>query len=280
MFHLEKIQTIALIGFIIILVTIPVSFSLIKKAQTPKPAATAGTVTQLHNVPSTSPISDLNKAVQDNTQAPAAPGNGSLNTAFGPTLNLKVSMEGRPLTNQAAKIFVGIAAGIPQVKPTYIFTFTIDVPASGAFSGLSLAGLNPGSNYTAYVKGPAHIDTAVTFAMGPTETNLNNGQAIQLTSGDLNEDNTIDGVDYALARGLYGTTPASSNWNARADFNTDGIINNWDLNYVVKNTGKTGASGIWYSPPPIASGSAQQATGGASLQTGGYFFWMPAPGSN
>ena len=303
--NLTTRQLYILIGFVIILFSIPLSFSLVKNTQIFKSRAQEAKsgvsgkaeigkspVTNPKEVPATSPLSDLNKSVENlnqPSQSGAAGENGSLNTAFGPTLTLKITLEGRPSENQTAKIFVGIATGIPATKPTYVLSFTVDFPASGSFSGLSLAGLNPGSSYTAYVKGPAQIDMASTFTLSPTESVLNNGQALELPSGDLNEDNTINSADYTIALNLYGATPISSNWNERVDFNWDGVINNMDLAYVLKNFGKTGASGTWFSPPPIATGSATPATSGASLippsgsrtggpasPSGGYWFYMPA----
>lgn len=301
MFNLDKTQLIAAIGFIVVLLSIPLSFTLVKSSQVFRSRASEGessqtvkistsSATQNRNVPSTSPLSDLEKSVNESVpSAPTPTPAGNLNTAFGPTLNVKISLEGRPAVNQTAKVFVGIAAGAPQVKPTYTLTFTVDFPASGVFNGLSLAGLNPGSSYTAYVKGPAQIDTAVSFSMSPTETNLNNGQAVELLSGDLNEDNTINSADYSIAKDLYGTTSASSNWNSRADLNSDGTVNNLDIVYINRNMGKTGSSGVWYSPPPVSTSSATPATGSAAPPTdgyeypkgssnqGGYWFWMPAP---
>jgi len=103
--------------------------------------------------------------------------------------------------------------------------------------------------------------------MSPTETNLNSSQPLFLTTGDLNEDNTINSADYTIAKNLYGTTPASSEWNFRVDFNLDGIINNVDLAYIIKNFGKTGVSSTWLSAPATATGSGSP--------SGGYWLWVP-----
>lgn len=287
--NLTKKQLLGLIGFVLILFSIPLSFSLakssqifrsradeIKKTATSSAQIKKSPVTRPLEVPATSPLSKLDQLSE--TPIPTTPLEGaSLNTAFGPTLNVKINLEGRPEGNQAAKVFIGIAKGTPTSKPTYTLSFTVDFPAPGEFKGLSLAGLDPGSTYTAYLKGPAQIDASSTFTMSPTETNLNNNLALLLLSGDLNEDNTINSADYTIAKAVYGTTAPSANWNERADLNKDGIINNLDLAFITKNTGKTGASNIWYSTPPQASGSATPATGGPAIgATGGYWFWMPA----
>lgn len=281
--NISKTQLIGLIGFVFMLLTIPLSFSLVKSSQVFRSRAS-----ELKNEASSS--ASINKGIVTRaieTPTPTPPllnelppeppsdllAGSSLNTSFGPTLNAKITIEGRPSGNQVSKVFIGIAQGTPTGKPTYVLSFTVDFPASGEFRGLSLAGLNPGSSYTTYLKGPAQIDSSSTFTMSPTETNLNNNLALLLLSGDLNEDNTINSADYTIAKAIYGTTASSSNWNERADLNKDGIINNLDLAYITKNTGKTGASSVWYSTPPSASSSALP----ASPNVGGYWFWMPAP---
>lgn len=279
MFNLDRKQIITLAGFLIILVSIPLAAFMIKQTQIFQSRASkeidllsqqkilkkeaTKSATKSAEVPPTSPLTDLERLLQ--TSPTPTPNDISptpiINLAFGPTLNLKIELEGRPPGKQAAKVFVGISTGTTKANPTYLLTFTLDFPDSGFFQGLSLAGLNPGSTYTAYVKGPAQIDTASTFVMGPTETNLNNNQALTLTSGDLNEDNTINSADYTIAKGVYGTTSSSKTWNSRADLNLDGVINNLDLSLIIKNMGKTGASATWFSPPPQATSSGRPASG-------------------
>lgn len=277
-------QIIAAVGFVIILISIPLSLFLMKQSQVFKSQAagkknTTGTVnsktvTKAKEVPSGSPLSDLEKLLEGSGAALLTP-TGTPNLSFGPTLNLKIALEGRPEGKQTAKVFIGLASGAATTKPTYVLTFTIDFPNTGIFNGLSLAGLNPGSTYTAYIKGPGQIDTSSTFVMSPTESSLNNNLPVSLTSGDLNEDNTINSADYAIAKNLYGKTPSSTSWNERADFNSDGIINNIDLSYVTKNMGKTGASGIWYSSTSTASATPSARLNTQSPPTGGY--WMQIP---
>ncbi|QQG43114.1 MAG: dockerin type I repeat-containing protein [Candidatus Daviesbacteria bacterium] len=191
--------------------------------------------------------------------------------SFGPTLNLKLILEGRPPNNQTAKVFVGIAEGSPVNSPKYLLSFTIDLPASGLFSGLSMAGLTTGTGYSAYIKGPAQIATSSAFTLNPSATDLNSGQALTLLSGDLNDDNSINSADFAIAKGLYGTTTTSNNWNDNVDLNKDGIINSADLAYIIKNLGTTGQSGVWQSTP---TGGLSQG-GPEASRSGGYWLWMP-----
>jgi hypothetical protein len=173
---------------------------------------------------------------------------------LGPTLGFSILIQGRPLDNQATRVFLGIAAGQPTTRPTYLLSFMINIPSSGSFDGISLSGLDSGQTYTAYIKGDAQIATSSSFVVKATPTNL---AALNLITGDVNQDNVIDSLDYNLVKAALGANPASSKWNALYDFNLDNIINSWDLNIVLANINKIGASGAWYSYTPIATASAQ-----------------------
>lgn len=273
--NLSNKELLGIIVFVLILGTIPVAFALVKSSQilnsnastTPKASPTP--VTKAHEVPNTSPLSGL-------ATPPPSP-TPDIAVTFGPTLSFKIAMEGRAANDEAGKVFIGIGAGQPTTRPTYVLSFTVNVPSSGSFQGLSLAGLNLNSGYTAYIKGPSQIDVAIPFTMVPTNNVLNNNQPINLLSGDLNEDNVINSADYTIARNAYGSTKSSSKWDPLADFNNDGVINNLDLAFIIKNFGKTGASGAWYSsPPPVATSSATPATSsGGTSGVGGYWMWVP-----
>lgn len=224
------------------------------KTPVTSPKAEATTSSQLQealnrlNQPSTS---DGTQTTTDN----GTDGSGLTDSQLilGPTLGFSLILQGRPLDNQSTRAFLGIAAGTPTNRPTYLLSFMINVPASGAFDGVSLSGLETGQTYTAYLKGESQIATASSFTVKATPTNL---AALNLTTGDVNEDNVIDNTDYNLVKGAIGATPSSSKWNPIYDFNLDNVINSWDLNIVLSNIGKIGASGAWYSYSPIASGSA------------------------
>lgn len=295
-FNLTKQQLITFSLFGLLLVSLPVTLYLARMVfKGPSLESQAGRKIPT-NPPSDSfaqgPESSLEKQLKQTlsptpTEEPTPEETANNNVSFGPTLNLKVTIEGRPKGHYATQAFIGIASGNVTKKPKYLLSFTTNIPKSGVFNGLSLAGLETGSTYTTYVKGAAQIDSAATLTLGPAVNLLNSGNALNLTSGDLNEDNTIDNIDYNLAKGLYGTTSSSSGWNERADFNLDGVINNFDLGIISKNLGKTGASGLWYSK---ASGSPGllgiEASQTASPSGGdeppdnnsnrnGYWIWIP-----
>lgn len=247
------------------------------KASEPKKTTQAPQTTPSHTI---SPAKELAKLAEQTGQkvlsTPTPEPTTTIATSFGPTLSLKAKLEGRPKDNQTTRLFVGIAEGSLTTNPKFLLTFTVDLPKSGEYSGLSLAGLTVGNKFTALLKGSAQIATSSAFIMSPTVTNLNDGQSLAMLSGDLNEDNAINSSDYSIVKALLGANSKSKNWNDNADFNKDGIINSFDLAIITKNLGKIGASGVWTSPIPKnatpSGGLTEEATSSA---TSGYWIWVP-----
>lgn len=179
------------------------------------------------------------------TEEIAATPEPSVTALFGPTLSFKVKLEGRPQDDQSTTIFVGIAEGEISKSPNFLLSFSINLPKSGEFSGLSLAGLQTGRSYSALLKSSAQIATSSAFLASPIKVSLNSGSSILLLSGDLNEDNLINSEDLSIIQKSLGSEVGSKNWNENADFNKDGVINILDLALLNKNIGKEGASGSW-----------------------------------
>lgn len=237
---------------------------------TPKPATSSAR--QLLNTAS------LNqKSLPSTEPSPIPTSSTTLPTSYGPTLAFKIALEGRPKANQSTRLFVGIAEGTLTTNPKFVLNFTVDVPAPGEYSGLSLAGLNPGSQYTALLKGSAQIASSVAFTMSPAVSNLNEGQEISLMSGDLNDDNVINSADYTIVQKAYGATPSSPKWNETADFNKDGVINLFDIAILNKNMNQAGITGAWTSPIPTVSTPSASLTApvGSPDNQGGYWLWLP-----
>lgn len=297
-------QKLLLGVYILILLSIPVGAYLVSQqkniSSSAKEQKTNQPAVQTPKKPVTSPAKGLLDASQ------ARPGTGSISspapspspsaspettipTSFGPTLSLKAILEGRPKDKQATKLFVGIAEGTLTTNPKFLLSFTVDLPSSGQYSGLSLAGLNSGSQYTALLKGSAQIATSSAFTMSPTVTLLNSNQPLNILSGDLNDDNVINSADYSIAQKALGATPNSSKWNENADLNKDTIINAFDLAIISKNIGRVGSSGAWTSPIPKTAtpsaglttspsiGGPQGSPGGYSpeRESKGYWIWIP-----
>ncbi len=264
--------------YLFLVLSIPVGAYLVSQNQNPNVAAKKDvdrTITNLEPLTSTSSATQLKQAAEKQNTSSEQPSSTSSPTtavAFGPTLNIKLILEGRPANNQAGKVFVGIADVQSTAPIKYLLSFTIDLPTTGEFDGLSLAGLTPEQTYNAIVKGPAQIATSSAFLMSPSVTQLNQGQSIILLTGDLNEDNVVNSADFAIAKAAFGANPSSSNWNENVDFNLDGVVNSLDIGLILKNFTKTGDSGVWVSPAP--QGSATQSGGPVPSGTG-YWLWVP-----
>lgn len=244
---------------------------------------TTKTTVKVASKPTISPSKDLLEAARAAlgsvvSPTPSSGASPEIAKSFGPTLSFTATLEGRPQNNQANKMFVGITEGVLSANPKFLLSFTVDLPASGSYSNLSLAGLNPGSSYTALLKGSAQIATSSAFTLSPTVTSLNSSQPVNLLSGDLNEDNMINSADYSIAQKASGSTGKSSNWNGNADLNKDGVINAFDLGIIAKNMGKIGASGAWVSPiPKTATPSAglNNPPVGSPNNESGHWIWVP-----
>lgn len=282
MFQTTK-QKVLLAIYVFLILSIPMGAYMASQSQNIKSKANEPktVVKQATNSASLSALDSLKNMVKNNISSSSSlldvpnldqPASSSA-ISFGPTLNIRLILEGRPANNQAAKVFIGIAEGAPTQIPKYLLSFTIDLPASGLFTGLSMAGLTEGNEYTAYIKGPAQIATSSAFTLGPSSNDLNSAKPLTLLSGDLNDDNVIDKNDYNIALQAFGSHPGDANWNELADFNLDGVINNFDLLYIIKNMNQTGNSGPWQSTPKI--GGIPQG-GPEASSSGGYWFWMPS----
>lgn len=274
-------QKILLISFVVLIIAIPItSYLLSQRLQVAAPEKEQITDRAITELPKaqTAQVTTATELKQNSKPSPTPkPEDPTITTpvSFGPTLSLKIMLEGRPANNQLVRLFVGIAEGGPVEKPKYLLSFTIDVPESGIFTGLSLAGLTQGNTYTAYLKGPAHVATASAFIMSPSTTKLNNDQPLTLLAGDLNEDNLVNSADFAIAKNSFGSQTNTGSFNENVDFNKDGKINSIDLGFIIKNFGVTGNSGVWVSPPPPnSSGSPIESTPSGS--TSGYWLWVPA----
>lgn len=271
--------------YIFLVLSIPAGSYLASQTQTTKGKASESKEPIVKVIPKQTPSSAKELLSTSQTNAPTASPETTIATSFGPTLSLKATLEGRPKDNQSTRLFVGIAEGSLTTNPKFLLTFSINLPNSGEYNGLSLAGLTPGNKFTALLKGSAQIATSSAFVMSPTTTNLNGGDTLNMLTGDLNEDNAINSSDYSIVKTLLGANSKSRNWNENADFNKDGVINSFDLAIITKNLGQIGASGAWTSPiPKVATPSgALTPTDSETLPVGsamdgtntGYWLWIP-----
>ncbi|MDD5147523.1 MAG: dockerin type I repeat-containing protein [Candidatus Daviesbacteria bacterium] len=275
--------------YIFLLLTIPVGSYLVSQYQTIQSSAkeqkSTKSIARVTPKPTTSPSKELLSASQTSisqgdsaSPAPSPAADPTIATSYGPTLSFKATLEGSPKDNQTTRMFVGIAEGTLSSNPKFLLSFNVNLPASGEYGNISLAGLNSGIQYTALLKGASQIAASSVFTMSPSVSTLNNNEPLNLISGDLNDDNVINSADYSIAQKALGATARSSNWNENADFNKDGVINTFDLAIIVKNMGQTGASGAWTSPLPQGATPSANLTSpsiGGPESNGGYWIWVP-----
>lgn len=291
----STLKTRLLLGaYIFIVLSIPVGAYLVSQNQTIKSSAkeqkSSKPAVKSTPKPSTSPAKELlddslSSVSQEGSllSSPSPSPSPTIATSYGPTLAFKAILEGSPENNQATRMFVGILEGSLTTNPKFLLSFTVDLPASGEYSNISLAGLNPGTRYSALLKSTSQIATSSAFIMAPAVSNLNSGNPLNLISGDLNDDNIVNSADYSIAQKALGSTPNSSNWNAIADLNKDSSVNIFDLAIISKNIGQIGASGAWVSPIPknaTSSGNLTTPIGSPenSPPSGGTGYWIWVPG--
>ena len=128
------LKTRLLLGlYVFLILCIPIGAYLVSQQQTVKSRAseaTAGASLKVSPKPKASTSSSsakqlLNALESSNLLPSSAPeletDSPTIATSFGPTLSLKIALEGRPANNQATKLFVGIVEGSLASNPKFIF---------------------------------------------------------------------------------------------------------------------------------------------------------------
>ena len=72
---------------------------------------------------------------------------------------------------------------------------------------------------------------------GQTTPNIN----FNLLGGDVDNNNVVSGMDFAILKAAYGTKSGDAKWDPRADFNGNGQIDGIDFSILKANYGKSGA---------------------------------------
>ena len=122
--------------------------------------------------------------------------------------------------------------------PSWVMPLTVDVPGVGTFSpstdqyGRFLVTLPPSIPLSIHVKGLTtlrNIKNNVLLAPGTNTVDLGT-----LLSGDCNDDNVVDIVDFSIFRSRFGTD------DAQTDFNGNGLVDIFDFSLLRTNFGRTG----------------------------------------
>jgi Leucine-rich repeat (LRR) protein len=168
----------------------------------------------------------------------------ALTSAGSPTLNFTVRLQGRP-DNHGANVTIEVRnPGSNSAR----FSQTVTTDSNGRYNGLVLTGVPPG-NYDIYAK------TRASLRGGISNRTLYSGSNTldfgTLLVGDLNGDNKVNSIDYAiLCIGWRNTwnNPQPCPDNPEdchiADFNLDSKVNSFDHWYIFNNWGREGQGGI------------------------------------
>jgi Dockerin type I domain len=151
----------------------------------------------------------------------------------GSGLTIEVSLEGRPQA-PSARLSVPLSVTLTlagATTPAYQATLTTD-----QYGRFPLVGIVPGT-YTLRVKHPQSLRVSSTVVITSGTTTLSLGL---LPSGDANNDNRINLLDFSLLSSTFGKSSTTTGYDSRADFNNDNIINLLDFSLLAKNFGTAG----------------------------------------
>lgn len=100
----------------------------------------------------------------------------------------------------------------------------------------------PAGNYTWRAKGPQFLANSGPVSL--TGTGATTAEMGTMSTGDANDDNSVNVADFSIARRTFGLQIGDPGYDGRADFNGDGIVNAADYSLLMQNFGSSGA-------PPI-----------------------------
>ena len=142
--------------------------------------------------------------------------------ATSPAATLTVSSITVAVSPKPATVLTG-----GQVLFTAVVTGTSNTAVTWSLSG---GGALSGSTATSTTyTAPAAAGTATLTATSQASGSSSDSATITIKSRDFNGDGNTDVLDLASFARAFGSTPSDSNWNAAADLNGDGVVNDTDL---------------------------------------------------
>ena len=166
----------------------------------------------------------------------------------GLALTVEVQFQGLPLA-PSSRLSVPLSVTLTLVGATTpVYQSTLATDQYGRFS---ITGVAPGT-YTLSVKHAQSLRVQTTAVVSAGATTLSVGP---LPSGDSNDDNRINVLDFSLLASTFGKSSSTTGYDGRADFNSDGIINLLDFSLLATNFGKAGLAS---ATPALTTASSSQ----------------------
>jgi len=139
-------------------------------------------------------------------------------------LSITLNLQGRSTIDDTYSVALFETSDLST--PAYEFNPTV----SGGTT-IDLEGLLPGE-YTIKVKADHFLQKTVTVTLA---AGANSSDIGVLLNGDVDNDNEVGMLDFAILAGSYELDPSDGNFDARADLNTDGLVNILDFALLAVN---------------------------------------------
>jgi len=150
------------------------------------------------------------------------------------TIQTSVALQGRPTPpHELWEIPLTVELRDPTTD-TILHIFAPHTDDQGRFT---IEGVMPGT-YDLRVKGMhtlANRWSELELVAGDNAVDMG-----ELVEGDADNDNDMDGTDASLVNLAFGTVPGDANWDPRADFNEDEVVNGVDMGLLGANFGRVG----------------------------------------
>lgn len=116
--------------------------------------------------------------------------------------------------------------------------------SSGSFKGtVDLGGVLVSGAYTIKVKGDQYLRTQIPGIQNLISGQMNSLPQFVLITGDINNDNSVNILDYNILMGCYSdllpATNCNSSDNVMADLTDDGAVNQFDYNLFLREVGNS-----------------------------------------